>query len=127
MTPDLMKTATVFQMAAWLSAALSFLNGGIVLFDGVMNSERLQTQYQIATLIVGVIFGGLSFVIFGLERSLAKIYRFQAGLENSGKLVMPWRVVHLVLGLTMFVAAALMAGALIGIIERIRQGISIFG
>ena len=125
--PDLMKTATVFRIAAWLSAALFFLNGGIVLFDGVVHSERLQTQYQITTLIVGVIFVGLSVAIFGPERSLTKIHRFQAGLKTRGKLVIPWRVVHLILGLAMFVASALMAGVLIVIIERLSQGISIFG
>lgn len=77
--PDMMKTATVFRIAAWLCAALFILNGGIVLFDGVMHSERLQTQYQIGTLIVGTIFGGLSVAILGLERSLTMIYRSQAG------------------------------------------------
>jgi hypothetical protein len=120
----------VFRVGAWLGAAFSCLNCAILLLDGLVHSERLGTQFLMVTTAAGLMFGLVGVAIVGLHWSLNRIYRHQTGRSESnvpGNLSVPWTVVHLVLGLLLVIAAALMAGASIAMTARLRQGFTIFG
>ena len=104
------------------------LNGSIIIFDGI--SGLLEPKYRLVTLIVGVGFWLIAAMIFGLERNLKIIYRNQGrhgSPEHSGALASAWRVVFLVLAVAVLGISGLMALALVGIVERLSQGITLFG
>ena len=120
--------AITFRAAAWLCAAVSLLDGGIIIFDGL--TGRLQMQYRIVSLTVGLAFSGIGAMAVGLERNLGKIYRCLADPElqkNTAALVVPWRFVYGVLIVAVGIVSVLIGLAAIGIIERLRSGHSIFG
>jgi hypothetical protein len=120
--------AAAFRTGAWLAIALTSLNGSIILFDGI--SGPLEPKYRLVTLIVGVGFWLIAALIFGLERNLTRIYRHQGrhgSAENSVAMASSWRVVFLVLAVEVLGLSGLMALALVGIVERLSQGITIFG
>jgi hypothetical protein len=120
--------AAAFRTGAWLAIALTCLNGSIILFDGI--SGPLEPKYRLVTLIVGVGFWLIAALIFGLERNLTRIYRHQGrhgSAENSGAMASSWRVVFLVLAVAVLGLSGLMALALVGIVERLSQGTTLFG
>ena len=119
-----------FRAASWLAVALSGLNVGILLLDGLMHSGRLSTQYLIVTIVAALMFGAVGAAIFGLHWGLDRIRRQSTGGADRiavPELATPWAVVHLVLGLLLAVTIVLMAGASVGMIGRLGQGYTIFG
>jgi hypothetical protein len=119
-----------FRAASWLAVALSGLNAGILLLDGLMHSGRLSTQYLIVTIVAALMFGAVGVAIFGLHWGLDRIRRQSTGGADRiavPELATPWAVVHLVLGLLLAVTIVLMAGASVGMIGRLGQGYTIFG
>jgi hypothetical protein len=120
----------LFRAASWLAVALSGLNAGILLVDGLMHYERLRTQYLIVTMVAALMFGAVGAAIFGLHWGLDRIRRRSTGSADriaASELAAPWAVVHMVVGLLLAVTIVLMAGASIAMIERLGQGQTIFG
>jgi len=119
-----------FRAGSRLAVALSCLNAGILLIDGLVHSERLSTQYLIVTMMAALMFGAIGAAIFGLHWSLERICGHSTGGGDritTAELAAPWTVVHLVLGLLLAVTIVLMASALIAMIGRLGQGFTIFG
>jgi hypothetical protein len=118
------------RAGTWLTVALSGLNAGILLLDGLVHSGQLPTRYLIVTAAAGLVFGAIGVAIFGLHWSLDRIRSHPTGSVDRtamAGLAMPWMVVHLVLGVILAISAAVMASAAIAMIGRLRQGFTIFG
>jgi hypothetical protein len=119
-----------FRAGSRLAVALSCLNAGVLLIDGLVHSERLSTQYLIVTAVAALMFGAIGAAIHGLHWSRDRIHRHSTGGDNRNvvaDLAAPWTVVHLVLGMLLAVTIVLTASALVAMIVRLGQGFTIFG
>jgi hypothetical protein len=119
-----------FRAGSRLAVALSCLNAGTLLIDGLIHFERLSTQYLIVTVVAALSFGAIGVAVLGLHWSLNRIRSHPTSSVNRtavAELAVPWRVVYLVLGVLMAATVVLMASAAIAMIERLGQGHSIFG
>lgn len=119
-----------FRAASWLALALSCLNAGILLLDGLVHAERLSVQHLAITVVVALVFAASGAGVFGLQWGLESIRRHSIdGCDRKpvDRLTLPWKVVHLVLGLLLALTIILMASASIAMIGRLRQGFTIFG
>jgi hypothetical protein len=119
-----------FRAGSWLALALACLNAGILLFDGLVHSERLSSQHLVITVVVALAFAASGAAIFGLHWSLERIRKHSTGGgDRSGRAepAVPWMVARLVLGLMLALTIVLMASASTAMIGRLRQGFTIFG
>lgn len=119
-----------FRAASRLALALSCLNAGILLLDALVHAERLSAQHFAITVVVALAFGAIGAAIFGLQWSPERIRRHSIdGCDRKpvDRLALPWKVVHLVLGLLLALTIVLMASASTAMIGRLRQGFTIFG
>jgi len=119
-----------FRAASRLALALSCLNAGILLLDGLVHADRLSAQHLAITAVVALVFGAVGAAIFGLQWSLERIRRHSIdGCDRKpvAGLALPWKVVHLVLGLLLALTIVVMASASTAMIGRLRQGFTIFG
>ena len=97
-----------FRAGSRLAVALSCLNAGVLLIDGLVHSERLSTQYLIVTAVAALMFGAIGAAIHGLHWSRDRIRSHSTGGDNRNvvaDLAAPWTVVHLVLGVLLAVTA----------------------
>jgi hypothetical protein len=127
-SPPLSWPATAYRVTSWLAAAVSFLAGGVVLYDGLTGG--LAPRYRIITLVVALTFLLIGFLTALLARKLGQVWRHPANRDGnirSPELTRHWRTVHLLLTLAAAFLLLLMNGALIGLVERLQAGSRIFG
>jgi hypothetical protein len=120
----------VYCAGTWLTVALSGLNAGILLLSGLAHSERLAARYLIVTVVVALMFGAIGVAAFSLHWGLSRIRSHPTSSVDRtavAELAVPWRVVHLVLGVLLAMTVVVMASAAIAMIERLGQGNTIFG
>ncbi|NKC17654.1 hypothetical protein CWC29_002150 [Pseudoalteromonas sp. S4498] len=60
----------IYLLASWGCTGLAWINGAILLWDGFDNPE-----YRVITFAVALLFGLIGGTVFGVERSLRRIYR----------------------------------------------------
>ena len=58
---------SAFRAASRLALALSCVNAGILLRDGLVHAERLSAQYLFIRVVVALIFGAIGAAILGLQ------------------------------------------------------------
>jgi hypothetical protein len=94
------RAASAFRAGSRLALALSCLNAGILLLDGLVHAERLSTRYRFVTVVVALGFGAIGAAIFGLQWGLDRIRNHPtSGGDRNGvtEPAVPWLVVQLVL------------------------------
>ncbi len=118
-----------YRAGSWLALAFAGLSAGILLFDGLVHAERLSSQYLAMTVVAALAFAATGAAIFGLHWSLERIRKHStSGGDGTGTAepAVPWMVVRLVLGLLLVLTILLMTGALVAMVGRLRQGLTIF-
>jgi hypothetical protein len=120
--------ATIYRAASVTASIPTLLIGTAIIYDGI--TGLLTIYYRVITFVAGFFFLSIGAMILGLERSLARIRRYMVssnGQNPPQRLNAAWRVVYLCLTAIACIVFLVMCLAMIGIVDRMRQGVTIFG
>jgi hypothetical protein len=107
---------------------LAWTNGAIVAWDGC--TGHLQARLRIITFAVALLFGVIGGIVFGVERSLSRIWRCSdrtSGAQQMPELDGAWRLFYVLLTFGVLLVLVVMGSGLIAITSRLHQGFHIFG
>ncbi|KJZ05158.1 hypothetical protein [Pseudoalteromonas piscicida] len=115
----------IYLLASWGCTGLAWINGAILLWDGFDNPE-----YRVITFAVALLFGLIGGTVFGVERSLRRIYQCsdntskeQAGSKSSSA----WTLLYVCLIFGTLLIGVIMGSGLVAIVGRLQSGFHIFG
>jgi hypothetical protein len=121
--------ASAFRIASWLAAGSLGLLGAIVLCDGLMSS--VAARYRAVTLIVSLLFITAGLEFFALERNLSRVRHHQDAIHGGSSMpresIGPWRMIHAILALAAGGTFLLTIAGILGVVGRLKSGVSIFG
>ena len=118
----------LYRAISWVCAGVSVANGAIIVWS--VSLGKIGVGYVIVNIIVGLLFCMIGFLVFVLERNIARLYRHVAGHElmaTGSEMTSSWRSVFLILIISAAMVTLLMVGAATGIISRVFEGYPIFG
>ncbi len=120
---------STYRIASWLAAGSLGILGAIILYDGLASS--LAAHYRVVTLTIASCFIMAGVGFFVLERNLSRVRQHQEAIQDRNnmpqQLVKPWQMVHGVLTLAAGCAFLSSTAGILGIVARLKSGVSLFG